>query len=404
MERDIIDIILKYEVKGSKYGPERTRALLDACGSPDKKLKIVHIAGSNGKGSTAGYITNILLAAGRRVGTFTSPAVFDYAEKFLIDGKLPEDAALRRCLGEVYDVSLTFEDRPTAFEIETVAALRLFADSRREYAVVECGLGGLEDATNAISHKEVAVITSVSLEHTAILGNRIEDICRHKAGIIRDCPSVVSALQSKEGRAYYSALGVKFAGDDISDIRSADGGQTFTCGGRKYFISMLGRAQCYNAATAAEACRMLGLDEEAIAEGLARTRLDGRVQIIKKRGTTYILDGSHNPDSFGPLTDVLRGTEGAKTLVFSCLSDKDVNAAADILSPYFERVVLFTSPSYRKMALDGIYAAFSRKTDNIICAEDTASALEAAQGDKVVVLCGSFTVLKEGKQWIEKEQ
>ena len=187
-------------------------------------------------------------------------------------------------------------------------------------------------------------------------------------------------------------------------MRSAAGGQSFTCGGRKYFISMLGRAQCYNAATAAEACRMLGLDEEAIAEGLARTRLDGRVQIIKKRGTTYILDGSHNPDSFGPLTDVLRGTEGAKTLVFSCLSDKDVNAAADILSPYFERVVLFTSPSYRKMALDGIYAAFSRKTDNIICAEDTASALEAAQGDKVVVLCGSFTVLKEGKQWIEKEQ
>ena len=374
MERDIIDIILKYEVKGSKYGPERTRALLDACGSPDKKLKIVHIAGSNGKGSTAAYITNILLAAGRRVGTFTSPAVFDYAEKFLLDGKLPEDAALRRCLGEVYDISLTFEDRPTAFEIETVAALRLFADSGREYAVVECGLGGLEDATNAISHKEVAVITSVSLEHTAILGNRIED------------------------------LGVKFAGDDISDIRSADGGQSFTCGGRKYFISMLGRAQCYNAATAAEACRMLGLDEEAIAEGLARTRLDGRVQIIKKRGTTYILDGSHNPDSFGPLTDVLRGTEGAKTLVFSCLSDKDVNAAADILSPYFDRVVLFTSPSYRKMALDGIYAAFSRKTDNIICAEDTASALEAAQGDKVVVLCGSFTVLKEGKQWIEKEQ
>lgn len=404
MERDIIDIILKYEVKGSKYGPERTRALLDACGSPDKKLKIVHIAGSNGKGSTAAYITNILLAAGRRVGTFTSPAVFDYAEKFLIDGKLPEDAALRRCLGEVYDVSLTFGDRPTAFEIETVAALRLFADSGREYAVVECGLGGLEDATNAISHKEVAVITSVSLEHTAILGNRIEDICRHKAGIIRDCPSVVSALQSKEGRAYFSVLGVKFAGDDISDIRSADGGQSFTCDGRKYFISMLGRAQCYNAATAAEACRMLGLDEEAIAEGLARTRLDGRVQIIKKRGTTYILDGSHNPDSFGPLTDVLRGTEGAKTLVFSCLSDKDVNAAADILSPYFERVVLFTSPSYRKMALDGIYAAFSRKTDNIICAEDTASALEAAQGDKVVVLCGSFTVLKEGKQWIEKEQ
>ena len=137
MELDIIDIILKYEVKGSKYGPERTRALLDACGSPDKKLKIVHIAGSNGKGSTAAYITNILLAAGRRVGTFTSPAVFDYAEKFLLDGKLPEDAALRRCLGEVYDISLTFEDRPTAFEIETVAALRLFADSGREYAVVE---------------------------------------------------------------------------------------------------------------------------------------------------------------------------------------------------------------------------------------------------------------------------
>lgn len=403
MKRDIIDTILKCEIKGSKYGLERTRALIDACGSPDERLKIVHIAGSNGKGSTAEYITRILLAAGKSVGTYTSPAVFDYAEKFKIDGAYCDESKLRSCLEEVYDISLTFADRPTAFEVETAAALKLFADSKVEYAVIECGLGGLKDATNAIKSKQVAVITSVSLEHTALLGDSITKICRQKAGIIKNCPAVVSALQSEEGKAYFSALGVRFAGEDISDIRIADGGQYFTSAGHTYFIKMSGKAQCYNAATAAEACRVLGIDEDSISKGLATAELDGRVQIIKKGGRTYILDGSHNPASFEPLIDVLKTMDGQKTLVFSCLSDKDVESAANILSPWFERTVIFTSSSYRKMALDGIYAAFNGKIKDIIKAEDVASAMSLAEG-QIIVLCGSFTVLKEGRQWIEKEQ
>lgn len=402
MSRDIIDTILKCEVKGSKYGLERTRALLKACGSPDRALRIIHIAGSNGKGSTAAYITQILLSAGKRVGTFTSPAVFDYAEKFLVDGSLPDGRELRRCLEEVYDISLTFADKPTAFEVETVAALKLFKESGAEFAVVECGLGGLEDATNAICGKEVAVITSVSLEHTAILGDSIAAICRHKAGIIRNCPAVVSALQSAEGKVYFSALGVRFAGGDISDIRRTKNGQKFRSGGRTYNIRLVGSAQCYNAATAAEACRVLGIDEDSISKGLDATEIAGRVQFIERGGRTFILDGSHNPGSFAPLCEALEGTDGERTLVFSCLSDKDVEGAARLLSPCFDSAVLFASSSYRKMDTAAIYAAFKGRIADISLAPDVTSALAAAKG-KTVALCGSFTVLKEGRQWIEKE-
>lgn len=402
MERDIIDIISRYEVRGSKYGLERTRALLDAFGSPDEKLKIIHIAGSNGKGSIAEYVTRILLAAGRTVGTFTSPAVCCYAEKFAVNGDLPDLRRLRQCLSEVYDRAMTFYDRPTAFEIETVAALCLFVKCGVEYAVVECGLGGRYDATNAISRKQVAVISSVSKEHTALLGNTITEICRHKAGIIKDCPAVVSALQSEEGREYFSSLGVTFA-DGVEDIRPAEGGQFFTFRGNRYFIPLFGSAQCYNAALAVLACKVIGVEGECVARGLASAHIFGRMEIIRRGGRTFVLDGAHNPAAFSPLVEYASAAEGSKSLVFSCLSDKDVGEAAKILGGLFDEVIIFPSPSYRKMSLDAIYAAFSKYNDNIIRADDTADALASA-GCETVVLCGTFTVISEGRKWIDREQ
>ena len=401
---DIIQILKNYEKVGSKYGLQRTRALLDAFGNPDKKLKIVHIAGSNGKGSIAAFITGILMAAGHKVGTFTSPEVYSYEEQFLFNGKSQADF-IKYFLSEVYSAAMEREDRPTAFEIQTAAALAAFAAAGCDYAVVECGLGGRDDSTNAISQKSLAVLSSVSLEHTAILGDTIEEICENKAGIIKNCPVVISALQSDAGRRCLSRYTADFAGDGLEIISRSLQGQKFRYKGVEYFIRMLGDAQCYNAAVAIEAAKLLNIGKCSISAGLALTTLSGRCEVIGKGEKTYILDGAHNPSAFSPLLDVLGGIGGEKTLIFSCLSDKDVEKAANLLSPVFKQIIIIPSQSHRAMEVRRILAAFSAqmaegKTEYI---QSASEALEKAEGS-VVAICGSFTILKEAKQWIEKGQ
>ena len=198
-----------YGKRGIKLGTERTRAVLDGLGSPDKNLKIVHIAGSNGKGSVAEFITQILLAAGKRVGTFTSPAVYCYEDMFRVDGVPIPRRKLDGYLKEASEYGGRVE--ATEFETETAAAVYAFYKEGCEYAVIECGMGGTYDATNAVGGKEVAVITSVSLEHTQYLGDTLEEICVNKAGIIKDCPAVASACISGDARGYLESMGAIFA-------------------------------------------------------------------------------------------------------------------------------------------------------------------------------------------------
>jgi dihydrofolate synthase/folylpolyglutamate synthase len=400
---DIITTIKKYEVAGSKFGLERTRTLLDKLGAPDDKLKIVHVAGTNGKGSICAYLTHILLSAGKMVGTFTSPEVYDYGEKFLLNGEQLEVQKLKGYLSEAYTLAQSMDDKPTAFEIETAAALYAFAQEGCEYAVVECGMGGLNDSTNAIRRKALAVISSISLEHTAVLGKTITEICRQKAGIIRDCPAVVNGLQTEETVNYFKNLNVTFANGELKILSSNLHGLTFTYRGEKYSINMLGSAQAYNAATAIEAAKILGITPPHITQGIKNTRLLGRVEVIEKSGITYILDGSHNPASFAPLTDILKGDKRQKVLLFGCLSDKDIGSAVNILSPYFSKAYVFAPDSYRAMAVDKICTSFSSAFEVTKKFDGVVSALESAT-DELVVVCGSFTILKEAKEWIDKRQ
>jgi dihydrofolate synthase/folylpolyglutamate synthase len=406
--QDIIKFIKEYEVKGSKFGLGRTKELLKRLSYPDKNLKIIHVAGTNGKGSTCRYLTDILVSAKKSVGTFTSPEVYSYEEKFLINGKPMERQKLEGYLNEVYLLSLENDDRATAFEIETVAALYAFYREGCQYAVIECGMGGLNDSTNAISSKEIAAITSISLEHTAILGDTIEEICSQKAGIIKDCPAVVSSLQTPQGLNYFSKLGVQFAGNDIKIIEKNLSGQKFAYKDNTYTIKMLGDEQVYNAAVAIDCAHLLGIDQKVIERGISLSQMAGRVQITMPQGNMYILDGSHNPASFSPLIQALEMIDGDKQLIFSCLSDKDVYKAASLLCPLFKRIIVFTSPSYRAMDIDKMRSAFLEKCTNLRIADGLQSALNMAAEDEssyaANVICGSFTILKEAKNWIDKRQ
>ena len=219
-----------------EFGTENARGLLNRLGSPDGGLKIIHIAGTNGKGSVAEYVSRILVAAGKKTGTFTSPQVLGFYDQF----KINCEQVKKRLFGKYLTKAYKKAEGCTSFEVVTAAALYCFFKEGCEYAVVECGMGGLYDATNAVLKKEIALISSVGLEHTAYLGNTIREICRHKAGIIRDCPAVVSALQPPEAAEYFKETGAAFADKPIEALTPVGGLRRFKYGGREFKIQMAG--------------------------------------------------------------------------------------------------------------------------------------------------------------------
>ena len=394
---DVFDRIEKLNDGSMKFGTERTRALLDRLGSPDDGLKIIHIAGTNGKGSIAEYITQILIAAGKKTGTFTSPAVLNYFEQFRINGNQIDKTTMSEYFEEVY----AFADGCTAFEVQTAGALYAFYKEGCEYAVVECGLGGLLDSTNAINKKELAVISSIGLEHTAFLGDTIQKICAHKAGIINNCPALVNALQPEEARKYFTNLNVLFADKSLQILESNFCGQRFLYDGKEYKIQMAGFAQVYNAATAIEAAKVLGIDNNSIQVGISQAKLAGRLQYFNAKGNTYIVDGGHNPAGFAPLAEVLKKYNGKEvTVIFGCLSDKDIDKNLQTIQGLAARIIAVKPQSARAMDIEKITAACRKYFNSVTEESNVGCALEKSCG--IVVVCGSFTLVKEAVNWIEK--
>ncbi len=384
--------------RGMKFGTAVTRAILDRLGSPDEKLKIVHIAGTNGKGSVAEFMTEILVAAGMRTGTFTSPQIYDYNDMFRVDGSPIADNILCGYLEEA--AAAAGGTGATSFEVETAAALLAFRKQGCGYAVIECGMGGRDDATNAVLKKEVAVITSVSLEHTAYLGGTVTEICEKKSGIAKNCPVVIHPLQSEEGMAYLSRLG----GAVVADMPVCAGDNTFMYKGKLFQLSAAGCEQPANAACAIEAARLLGIDEGAICSGIKNAVPRGRLEIVKKGGRTYILDGAHNPAAFGPLKNLLErgGLPKDKTIIYGCLSDKDIDGCLSEIAGKADKIIAVKPGSPRAMDIEKITSACKKYFADCGRAESVSAALSSADSAAVAV-CGSFTILKEAKQWIEKE-
>lgn len=394
----IFDEIANLNKKGMKFGVAVTRRILDRLGSPDKKLKIIHIAGTNGKGSTAEYISQILIAAGKRVGTFTSPLVESYFDQFKIDGS-PIDS---KTLSEYFRVAFNAaEGTATEFEVETAGALFSFAEEGCEYAVVECGLGGKLDATNAIAHKEVAVITSIGIEHTAVLGNTYRQICCHKAGIINNCPAVVNALQPEEAREYFKKLGVIFAEKGFKINSIGLDGVKFCYNGNEYKTRMYGREQAYNAACAIEVARLLNIDKNAIHIGISKANPAGRLQVLTAHGNIYVVDGGHNPSGIKPLAELLKTfPKDDVKIIFGCLADKDILLNLHTLKGLAQQITAVQPNSPRATDIKTISAA-CKKYFAVVGEENSVSAaLEKAKG--VVAVCGSFTLVKEALNWIEK--
>ena len=320
-------------------GLERMKALLAALGDPEAGFRAIHIAGTNGKGSTAVMTASILEEAGYSVGLFTSPHLEDECERVQIwDGthRMIEQAELDSLKERVYsveeDVKKTLHNaeleygKLTVFEVYTAAAYLYFAKEQPDYVVLETGLGGRLDSTNTLEKPLVSVITQVGLDHTAQLGNTIFKIAREKAGIIKPGVPVVSQTGDLNTKNIFRRMAAENGSEfiDVSEVADSY---------RKYELAMKGGHQTRNAATAVEAIKAAGIEvsEEAIENGLANAWLPGRFEILNDEPgeePVFIIDGAHNPDAVSELVKTYeafsRTNKIKRTLViFGCMKDKN---------------------------------------------------------------------------------
>lgn len=419
--REAIEYISSVSWRGSVPGLSRTQELLRRLGNPEKTLRFIHIAGTNGKGSTAALLDACLRKAGFRTGLYTSPPLLCFHERMKINGEMITD----RELGEITEIIRAqadeMEDKPTEFELITVAALCFFARQKAEIVVLETGMGGELDSTNVIPSPEAAVICNIGLDHTQFLGSTLPEIASAKAGIIK--PGTVAVCYETEPaveRVFADrckAVGAKLRMVDFSGLtaqsRSLDG-QVFSFGERKDLrLSLLGEHQIKNAAvalTVLDALRERGweIPEEAIREGLATAVWRGRFELLR-RDPLFVIDGGHNPQCLEALSknidDYLAGLP--LTILTGVLADKDYAAMYKPLLARARRFLTLTPASPRALKGEtlaeelrgrGAEAAFAATAE-----EGVAEAIKAAKADGgAVLVCGSLYLLGDVIRAVDK--
>lgn len=370
-------------------GLTRIRRLMQLLGNPHQQLRFVHIAGTNGKGSTAAYIHSILCSAGYKTGLFTSPYIINFEERIRInDASIPlnvlHDIGLR-----VRDAALRVQqecnEHPTEFELITAAALLYFAQERCDIVVLEVGLGGRLDSTNVISTPDVAVITRIGLDHMALLGSTCEEIAHEKAGIIKDGGHVVAWNDENASvnkvfqdacRTHHATLimpsfeQVQCLGITELSVPYENVMQRFSYQGERYETHLLGSYQPYNAVLAIEAARVLcsrgfTIPQTALHEGIASARWLGRFDVRStcNEWCCVVCDGGHNPQGARALAQSIdRAFPHTKCVfVMSVLADKNYEAMIDALLDYACLWVCVTPPSSRALSAHDACACVSRK-------------------------------------------
>ena len=360
---EALEYIHAVQWAGHKPGLSRTRTLLAALGDPHKTLKFVHVAGTNGKGSTAAMLASCLQAAGYRVGLFTSPFINRFNERIQINGEQIPDEALVQLVEQVRPAADAMTDIPTEFEIITALGMLWFARQRCDIVVLEVGLGGTLDSTNVIDPPECAVITALGMDHVKELGPTLADIAAAKAGILKPGSPAVSyggvpeadAVIARVAKEQHAPLTVV----DFSKLR-LDGGDldevTFDFDGLDGVrLPLIGSYQPRNAAVAITALRVLRgrgwhIPEQAIRKGLETVKWPGRFELLR-RAPAFVLDGSHNAHGMRATVQSLRDRFPGEKFVFllSIMADKDVDEMLDLLAPLAKRFVTVAAHTPRAL-------------------------------------------------------
>ncbi len=381
----------------------RISRLLEALDNPQDKLEFIHIAGTNGKGSTLEYISDILEKSGYRTGKFTSPYVTHYADRIRINSKEIDEASIAEICGFVK--SRVSSDEFSQFEITMAIAMLYFLREQCDIVVLETGIGGLLDSTNVIKKPIVSVITSVSLDHTAVLGNTVAEIARQKAGIIKkDCNTVLSVdnvyetkcivrEKAEEMNAPLTEINEK----EIIPLKIDICGNEFMYKNRKFATAMGGIHQIYNAVTALEVCEILAshgfdISEDVIRSSISETTVRGRIQLIKGE-PDIIVDGGHNPSGVEALISVLKKNNKTVYAALGVSENKDYFSFADSLCDISAYICCVDGFSDNCVPAENVcgYICGKCKTDYMNYSDGIKKVIALAKkNDGVAVICGSL--------------
>ncbi|MBR6917231.1 MAG: bifunctional folylpolyglutamate synthase/dihydrofolate synthase, partial [Clostridia bacterium] len=359
---EAIDFIEAVSWKGSVPGLERIGELCRLLGHPERRVKFVHVAGTNGKGSVSAIVSSILTASGYKTGLFTSPHLVDYTERIKICGRdVLKDEFCAAC-ETVKECADKMSDAPTEFELLTALALVCFERTGCDVAVLECGMGGRLDATNIIPSPLVAVITGISLDHTAILGETEIEIASEKAGIIKESPVVLGKVSANvenhikdicKSKAVPVALAENI---NVTDCKLTRDGVSFVYRGRKMTLPLCAEYQTKNLRTALSVIEVLSdeglkITDEDIENGIFATGWKGRFETLL-RDPVVIFDGAHNPEGAESTVKTFKTLFPGQTAVVltGVMKDKDYSKIAKTVSK-IARTVVTVAPPYNERAL-----------------------------------------------------
>lgn len=403
---------------GSQPGMERISALCEAFGNPQDKLKFVHVAGTNGKGSTCTMIAKILEASSYKVGLFTSPFVVDFRERIQINSEMipKEDFAdIVEKIVPVVDALKEKDINPTEFEIITMAAFLYFEKENCDIVVLEVGLGGTLDSTNIIKSSEVSVITSISMDHTDILGDTILDIAAHKCGIFKSGGHVVGYPQPDFTVERFIKEKAKEAGCEYTHselgrirlVREEFDGSTIIYAGCTFKIPLSGKHQIYNFSTAIAAINVLkgkgwNVSMKNMLDGVASLKMPARVETVST-DPLVIVDGGHNAEGFDALYNTLEKYFKDKKIiaVFGMMRDKDYKYCAEKMASLCDVIYTTTVSNPRSLTAKELaeevksHGGKAKPVDD--CAKAYKKAIKKADADSVVIVCGSLYLASDIK-------
>ncbi len=411
------DETLKYihslERFGSKPGLERVEKLLSALGDPHKGLRYVHIAGTNGKGSTAAMTASVLRQAGYTTGLYISPYVTEFRERMQIDGDMISHEELCEVVQRVKDAAESLKDHPTEFEIITAAALLWYNMRGCDIVVLEVGLGGRFDATNVIPAPLVSVITAIDLDHTQVLGDTVEEIAHEKCGIIKAGSMVVSyprqhpdALAVVMEHCAVHGVSLEMSNPEAVDIHRCDlGGSRFTVGDYEIDLPLIGRHQIDNCLTVLSIIQALGrcgfgVSKRDVVMGIAATAFPSRMEILRKQ-PLVILDGAHNPAGARALSAAipLLG-ERPITAICGMLGDKQWREAVAFIAPHCKELYALTPKNPRALHAKELAEEASKYCHSRACEDITTAWNLAEQSGNAILIWGSLYLASEMREHV----
>ncbi|MTI81541.1 MAG: bifunctional folylpolyglutamate synthase/dihydrofolate synthase [Firmicutes bacterium] len=422
---EAIDYLKGLTKFGINLGLDRIRELLRRLGDPHLKIKVIHVGGTNGKGSTVSMTASILQAAGYKVGTFISPHLHRYSERFCINGEEISEEQVVALVTELRphldNMALEGFEHPTEFEVSTAMACFYFYQQQVDFAVLEVGLGGAIDSTNVVQPL-VAVITNVSLDHMDYLGNTVREVAKVKAGIIKEGVPLVTATNDPEALTVIEEtcneqkVPITIVGQDVT-WQEKDGQLTVISKKHHYHginLSLLGEHQRVNAATAVATVEELhaydvSITDDNVCKGLARVTWPGRFEVIMGN-PTVVLDGAHNTEGARMLANTLKQQFPNRSivLVLGMLGDKEREKVVSILTPLASTVVI-TKPNNPR---SGDWQRLAELAKNYVPKVDIIESipkavdkgLELASKEDVVCITGSFYMLAEAREYLLKQR